>query len=61
MSKQANQARFVELVEEHKRMLFKIASSYSRSGADQDDLIQEMSTRILAQPGWLPTCCSESS
>jgi RNA polymerase sigma-70 factor (ECF subfamily) len=40
MSQQAS--RFQELIEEHKKMLFKIANSYCRNRADQDDLVQEM-------------------
>lgn len=36
------QDRFVALLEEHKKILFKIASSYARQAADREDLIQEM-------------------
>jgi RNA polymerase sigma-70 factor (ECF subfamily) len=42
MARQVSQVRFVELLEEHKKILFKIANGYSRPGADQEDLVQEM-------------------
>jgi len=38
----ARQDQFVVLLEEHKKILFKVASSYCRSSADRDDLVQEM-------------------
>jgi RNA polymerase sigma-70 factor (ECF subfamily) len=42
MSKPAAQDRFVTLLEEHKRILYKVASSYCRNPADRQDLVQEM-------------------
>ena len=42
MSKPAVQERFVTLLEEHKRILCKVASSYCRNPEDRPDLIQEM-------------------
>ena len=37
-----NQADFLRLIEEHKRILYKIANSYCRNAGDRQDLIQEM-------------------
>jgi RNA polymerase sigma factor (sigma-70 family) len=37
-----NQADFLRLIEEHKRILYKIANSYCRDAGDREDLIQEM-------------------
>ncbi len=37
-----NQADFLRLIEEHKRILYKIANSYCRNTGDREDLIQEM-------------------
>lgn len=42
MSKPAAQDRFVALLEEHKKILYKVASSYCRNPADRQDLVQEM-------------------
>lgn len=42
MSKPAVEDRFVTLLEEHKRILYKVASSYCRNPADRQDLAQEM-------------------
>ena len=42
MSKPAAQDRFVALLEEHKKILYKVASSYCGNPADRQDLIQEM-------------------
>jgi RNA polymerase sigma factor (sigma-70 family) len=42
MGKRASQDRFLELLDEHKKILFKIANSYCHSPADRDDLVQEM-------------------
>lgn len=38
----SQQDRFVALVDEHRKILFKIAGSYARQGADREDLVQEM-------------------
>jgi RNA polymerase sigma factor (sigma-70 family) len=35
-------ARFIQLIEEHKAMLFKICRIYQNDEADRDDLMQEM-------------------
>jgi RNA polymerase sigma-70 factor (ECF subfamily) len=37
-----NAARFIQLIEEHKAMLFKICRIYQDDEADRDDLMQEM-------------------
>ena len=37
-----NQADFLRLIEENKRILYKIANSYCRNTGDRQDLIQEM-------------------
>jgi len=42
MSKRAGHERFLQLLDEHKKILFKIANSYCRSPADREDLVQEM-------------------
>ena len=42
MSKPAVEDRFVTLLEEHKRILYKIATSFCRNPADRQDLVQEM-------------------
>ena len=38
----SQQDRFVALIDEHRKILFKIAGSYARQPADREDLIQEM-------------------
>lgn len=42
MSNAAHQDRFVLLLEQHKRILYKVASSYCRNVADRHDLTQEI-------------------
>jgi RNA polymerase sigma-70 factor (ECF subfamily) len=42
----ADQALFVALVDEHKRMLLKVCWSYTRSSHDRDDLFQEIVSRL---------------
>lgn len=42
MSKPEVQDSFVALLEEHKKILYKVASSYCRNPADRQDLVQEM-------------------
>jgi RNA polymerase sigma-70 factor (ECF subfamily) len=41
-----NQADFLRLIEEHKRILYKIANSYCRNTGDREDLIQEMIVQL---------------
>jgi RNA polymerase sigma-70 factor (ECF subfamily) len=46
MSKPAVEDRFVTLLEEHKRILYKVATSYCRNPADRQDLVQEMAVAL---------------
>ncbi len=36
------QQRYLALLEEHRRLLYKVARAYGRTAADRDDLVQEM-------------------
>src|SRR5271165_2437066 len=36
------QERFLGLLEEHRRLLYKVARAYGRTDADREDLVQEM-------------------
>ena len=40
------QQRFESLLHEHRRIVFKVAGLYSRSTADRDDLMQEISAQL---------------
>lgn len=42
MSKREREERFQDLVEEHKRILYKVCHSYCQNPADRDDLAQEI-------------------
>ena len=42
----AQQERFLALVEEHEKILFKVASSYCRNPEDRRDLIQEIVAQL---------------
>jgi len=44
--KLARQEQFLTLLEEHKKILFKVASVYCRNPADRDDLVQEMCLQL---------------
>ncbi len=46
MSRPEAQERFVALLEEHKRILYKVASSYCGNPADRQDLVQEMAVAL---------------
>lgn len=46
MSTLDSQDRFLDLVEAHRRILYKVARAYGRSGADADDLAQEMAVQL---------------
>lgn len=46
MSKPTRQDEFLILLDEHKRILFKVANSYCRNPADREDLVQEMVLQI---------------
>ena len=40
------QQRFETLLHEHRRIVFKVAALYSRSSADREDLMQEISAQL---------------
>jgi RNA polymerase sigma factor (sigma-70 family) len=42
MTRLADQERFLALLEEHKRILYKVANAYCRSREDRPDLIQDI-------------------
>ena len=46
MTARQHQQRFESLLYEHRRIVFKVAGLYSRSAADRDDLVQEISTQL---------------
>lgn len=46
MSKTDRQDRFLTLLEEHKKILYKVASSYCRNPADRPDLVQEITAQL---------------
>lgn len=46
MPKQSRQDRFLPLLEEHKKILYKVASSYCRNDTDRQDLIQEIAVQL---------------
>jgi Sigma-70 region 2 len=46
MPKRSRQERFLPLLEEHKKILYKVASSYCRNDADRQDLIQEIAVQL---------------
>lgn len=46
MTEPARQDRFLILLDEHKKILFKVASSYCRNTADRQDLVQEMVVQL---------------
>lgn len=46
MKARHQQQRFESLLHEHRRIVFKVAGLYSRSAADRDDLVQEISAQL---------------
>ncbi len=46
MTGRQHQQRFEALLHEHRRIVFKVAGLYSRSAADRDDLVQEISAQL---------------
>ncbi|MBK9373956.1 MAG: RNA polymerase sigma factor [Holophagales bacterium] len=46
MTKPARQDGFLVLLDEHKKILYKIASSYCRNATDRQDLVQEMVVQL---------------
>jgi RNA polymerase sigma-70 factor, ECF subfamily len=55
MTSQAHQQQFMELLQAHRGIVYKVAGSYSRSPADRDDLAQEICLQLWrAFPGYDP-------
>jgi RNA polymerase sigma factor (sigma-70 family) len=46
MSKPTRQDRFLILLDEHKKILYKVAGSYCRNPTDRQDLLQEMVVQL---------------
>ena len=46
MPERSRQERFLPLLEEHKKILYKVAGSYCRNDADRQDLIQEIAVQL---------------
>ncbi len=46
MPKPTQQDRFLILLDEHKKILYKVASSYCRNPADRPDLVQEIVVQL---------------
>lgn len=46
MSQRSRQERFLLLLEEHKKILYKVAGSYCRNPADRQDLAQEIVVQL---------------
>jgi RNA polymerase sigma-70 factor (ECF subfamily) len=46
MTKPAGNERFVQLLEEHKRLLYKVASVYCADAEDRRDLVQEIVVQL---------------
>jgi RNA polymerase sigma factor (sigma-70 family) len=46
MTVRQHQQRFGSLLHEHRGIVFKVAGLYSRSAADRDDLVQEISAQL---------------
>jgi RNA polymerase sigma-70 factor, ECF subfamily len=56
VSDTAVQDRFLVLLDAHRRIVHKVASSYARDGADREDLVQEMIAQLWrAFPSWDPS------
>lgn len=46
MPESPGQERFLALLDENRRILFKVASAYGTNAADRDDLVQEMAIQL---------------
>ena len=46
MPKPLKQERFLRLLDEHRKILFKVAHSYSRDPSDREDLVQEIALQL---------------
>lgn len=57
----ADQDRFLALMEEHKRILYKVANAYSKNPEDRPDLIQEMVIQLWLSFGRFDGRCQFST
>jgi len=46
MSQTGGQERFLSLLDEHRKILYKVAHSYCRNPADRTNLVQEIATQL---------------
>jgi len=46
MASPGSQDRFVALLDEHRKILYKVAGAYGRSPEDRQDLVQEMTAQL---------------
>ena len=46
MSQTGGQERFLSLLDEHRKILYKVANSYCRNPADRPDLVQEIAIQL---------------
>ncbi len=46
MTPRQDQQRFASLLHEHRKIVFRVAGLYSRSAADREDLVQDISTQL---------------
>jgi RNA polymerase sigma factor (sigma-70 family) len=46
MTNPTRQDKFLSLLDEHRKILFKVANSYARIPADREDLVQEMTAQL---------------
>jgi len=46
MAKPSRQERFLSLLDEHKKILYKVSASYCRNLADRQDLVQEITAQL---------------
>ena|ERR1700761_6608361 len=46
MSNQANKDRFVNIIDQHKKLIYKVCNSYCRDAEDRRDLVQEVIIRL---------------
>jgi len=46
MAQPSRQERFLSLLDEHKKILYKVSASYSRNLADRQDLAQEITAQL---------------
>lgn len=46
MTNRTRQDKFLSLLDEHRRILFRVANSYARTPPDREDLVQEMTVQL---------------